>query len=615
MKKLYLIACFLVAAVTCFSQSIVNRANSSYTVQDSRLAAQYNLLVPRYDDTTSALSQIGIDSCGAIIFTYSTNTLWVRSCADGKKWVEVGSGSSGSGTVTSIGITGSDFTITNSPITTSGNIGLTLATVNANVGTFGSATESPQFTVNAKGLITAVSNVTVTPAIGSITGLGTGVATALAVNVGSAGAIVVNGGALGTPSSGTLTNASGLPISSGVSGLGTGVATALAVNTGSAGSFILFNGALGTPTSGTISTGVTIGDVTMNVSGTDAEGDMYYRNSSGVLTRLPVGTAAQHLVGGTIPQWVDTSAGGGGSSLFPTTGTGTATGNVIGDLDGNTLEVQQGGQGLLVIDPSSLTSSLSADDGTGNTRITLQSDVTGGDVNFIIRTDDDNNIVQIAGDAVANTLEYSADTHTFTGDIVLNGSTSGTVTLKSDPLSNTLTGTTLSGEGYVGSTMFARLTSAHALADNNTAQAAFSSGLDVWTLQAATTYEFEGVYHLNMGTTNHTTSMGFTLGGGASVTSIFYTILSWNNAPGSAQTAQLTNYGNVATAVAASLFNASATITIRFKGMISMNAGGTVSPFVQFSAAPGGSNEVTAGSYIKFTPIGTNTTQSLGNVQ
>lgn len=56
---------------------------------------------------------------------------------------------------------------------------------------------------------------------------GTGVATALGVNVGSAGAFVTFNGALGTPSSGTLTNATGLPIA-GTTGWGTGVAAALA---------------------------------------------------------------------------------------------------------------------------------------------------------------------------------------------------------------------------------------------------------------------------------------------------------------------------------------------------------------------------------------------------
>ena len=61
----------------------------------------------------------------------------------------------------------------------------------------------------------------------STTTTGTGVLTALGVNTGSAGAFVVNGGALGTPSSGTLTNATGLPAATGISGLGTGVATAL----------------------------------------------------------------------------------------------------------------------------------------------------------------------------------------------------------------------------------------------------------------------------------------------------------------------------------------------------------------------------------------------------
>lgn len=57
---------------------------------------------------------------------------------------------------------------------------------------------------------------------------GTGVVTALGVNVGSAGAVVTFNGALGTPSSGTGTNITGLPISTGVSGLAAGVATFLA---------------------------------------------------------------------------------------------------------------------------------------------------------------------------------------------------------------------------------------------------------------------------------------------------------------------------------------------------------------------------------------------------
>jgi hypothetical protein len=101
----------------------------------------------------------------------------------------------------------------------------TLATVNANVGTFGSATKTVTVTFNAKGLATAAAEQTVTPAASSLTGLGTGVATALAVNVGSAGAFVTFNGALGTPSSGTLTNASGLPIA----GLVASTSTAIGV--------------------------------------------------------------------------------------------------------------------------------------------------------------------------------------------------------------------------------------------------------------------------------------------------------------------------------------------------------------------------------------------------
>lgn len=133
---------------------------------------------------------------------------------------------------------------------------LTLATVNSNVGTFGSATQASQVTVNAKGLVTAASNVTVTPAVGSITGLGTGVATALAVNVGSAGSPVINGGALGTPSSGTVTNL-------------TGTAS------------ININGTVGatTPTTGSFTTVTTSGNIELG----NASDTTLSRSSAGVI--------------------------------------------------------------------------------------------------------------------------------------------------------------------------------------------------------------------------------------------------------------------------------------------------------------------------------------------
>ncbi len=55
--------------------------------------------------------------------------------------------------------------------------------------------------------------------------------------------------ALGTPTAGVLTNCTGLPVGTGISGLGTSVATALAVNVGTDGAFVVKAGALGSPSS------------------------------------------------------------------------------------------------------------------------------------------------------------------------------------------------------------------------------------------------------------------------------------------------------------------------------------------------------------------------------
>ena len=106
----------------------------------------------------------------------------------------------------------------------------TVVTLGATQTLTGKTLTSPTLTTPVLGTPSSgtLTSCTGLPISTGVSGLGTSVATALAVNVGSAGAFAVIGGVLGTPSSGTLTNCTGLPISSGVSGLGTGVATFLA---------------------------------------------------------------------------------------------------------------------------------------------------------------------------------------------------------------------------------------------------------------------------------------------------------------------------------------------------------------------------------------------------
>lgn len=111
-----------------------------------------------------------------------------------------------------IAITG-DLAYTSPSFDGSGNVTAagTLATVNSNVGSFGSATAAPTFTVNGKGLITAAGTNTITPAVGSITGLGSGIATFLATpssaNLASAVTDETGSGALVFGTSPTLTTA------------------------------------------------------------------------------------------------------------------------------------------------------------------------------------------------------------------------------------------------------------------------------------------------------------------------------------------------------------------------------------------------------------------------
>lgn len=132
------------------------------------------------------------------------------------------------------------------------------------------------------------------------------------------------------------------------------------------------------------------------------------------------------------------------------------------------------------------------------------------------------------------------------------------------------------------------------------------TGQDVFTLVANSTYAVRGQLILNTGSTTHTTALAWALSG-ATIADFQYLVMLWSAALNTIATAQSTV---LVSGVASKVLNATSTAVythITFEGIMNVTNGGTITPQINFSANPTGTNLMKRGSWISFSRLGANT--------
>ena len=302
-----------------------------------------------------------ITSSGTLAISYSGTALPVANGGTGATTLSgylFGNGTSAVTASNTIPTTALSGTITNAQLANSTISGVSLGgnlanlTAGTNI-TFSSGTTyngSAAITINAAGAAQVYPSAGIANSTGTAWGTsysttGSGTVVALATSPTFVTPI------LGTPSSGTLTSCTGLPIGTGISGLGTGVATALAVAVGSAGAFVTFNGALGTPSSGVAT------NLTGTASGLSIGGNAATATTATSATSATTATNATNIAitddtttaTAVYPTWVTTTTGNlpqktSSTKLSFVPSTGTLSTNTLNLT--NALGVSYGGTGL-----------------------------------------------------------------------------------------------------------------------------------------------------------------------------------------------------------------------------------------------------------------------------
>jgi hypothetical protein len=122
--------------------------------------------------TTGTLGAARLPLSGAVAGSYGSSTQVPALTVDAAGRItgvsNVAVVLAGSGTVTSVGVASTTLTITNSPVTSSGQVGVNLQASGVVAGTYGSASVHPNITVNANGIVTGVTNQTISIAASQV---------------------------------------------------------------------------------------------------------------------------------------------------------------------------------------------------------------------------------------------------------------------------------------------------------------------------------------------------------------------------------------------------------------------------------------------------------------